>query len=85
MKKIMLSILFQIVIIGHNNNYQDALIAKKYLIKEMNIPEKFISIKNSKDPCKLETSFLHLCIDKNKEIQLMKYDAERTKEIFNKE
>ena len=55
-----------------------ALQIKNYLKTEQHIPEEFILIKDQINPCLEKNSFMHLCIDQNNELRILKLNNERS-------
>ncbi len=74
----------QAVLITHHQNREMALQIKNYLKTEQHIPEEFILIKDQINPCLEKNSFMHLCIDQNNELRILKLNNERVAEIFGR-
>ncbi len=84
MKRTLLQTIFQVAIISHYGNLELANAAKKYLHHKQHIPNEMISVIEVKKPCVVKNVFIHLCINGEKNLEILRLDAEQVKEIFEK-
>ncbi len=75
-----------IVLIQHWDEQERVVLVQEILLKQMNIPPDFITIRQRRTPCQANTSsVLHICFDEKHEMQFPHIDQqvlERTLKIF---
>ncbi len=71
------------ILISYNAQERKALALKRVMVKNLNLPSALIDVRYQALPCQADDfRLIHFCIEKNKQVELIKYEQETVRNAF---